>query len=155
VNLDSIAGHWTFVFFGFTNCPDICPATLTQLVVLNTVLKKSGPDYPSVQFYFVSVDPERDTPEHLATYINYFDKSFVAVSGDMQELLAFEKQFGVFHRFVEQPGGRSYTVEHSADTFLIDPAGRIVARFQPPMDINKVASQYAEFVNYYGNLSAT
>jgi protein SCO1/2 len=149
VKLDNFTGRWSLVTFGYTHCPDICPATLAQMRQLYRAFR----DYPEPlslpQFYFVSVDPQRDALEYLGEYTRYFDPSFIGLSGDNQALQAFEKQFGVAHSYVQQRNTENYIVIHSAKIFLIDPRGHIVAGFEPPMDIRRVAGQYAGFVHHH------
>jgi protein SCO1/2 len=141
--------HWTFVFFGFTNCPDVCPATLAQLVRINGLLKERQELNNKIQFYFVSVDPQRDTLEHLAEYIAFFDQSFVAMTGDEPALRHFESELGSYHRIEASRPDGNYNVQHSADIFLIDPAGRLTAKFSPPMEIAVVVKQFDMLVHQY------
>ncbi len=148
VTLENFTGHWTLVTFGYTHCPDICPATLSQIGMLYKLVQQDGvKDLPRV--YFVSVDPQRDALEYLGEYTRYFNTAFIGISGDQQALKNFEDQFGVFHRYEKQSGSENYLVDHSADIFLVDPQARIVASFQPPMNLRQVADLYAGFVDYY------
>jgi protein SCO1/2 len=144
--LQELGGHWTFLFFGYTSCPDVCPATLSQLAVINKKIRRSGKVHDNPEFYFVSVDPARDSTEQLANYLKYFDKSFVGLTGEMPQILALEKQFNVFHQYGKKQKDGFYTVAHSADTFLIDAEGRIVAKFQPPMNTDLVVNQYLDLI---------
>jgi protein SCO1/2 len=149
IGLGDFTGNWSFVFFGYTNCPDICPATLSQLVLVDKLLKKKYLGVSQPVFYLVSVDPERDTLEKLAAYIDYFNNDFVAMTGSAEQIKQFESQFGAFHRFENKDSNGNYSVAHSSETFLINPAGKIVAKFSPPMDIPQIAQQYTELVNFY------
>lgn len=149
VSRDQFTGRWSLVTFGYTHCPDICPATLSQMGMLYKLFREQAGIETLPQMYFVSVDPHRDAAEYLGDYTRYFDQSFIGVSGNEQALVNFEKQFGVYHRYQNQPGSDNYIVEHSADIFLIDPQARIVASFQPPMNLRQVASQFTGFVKYY------
>ena len=151
VTPERLARHWTFVFFGYSNCPDVCPATLTQLVQMNSIIHHTPQLDGKFQFYFVSVDPERDTIQHLADYIGYFDKSFTAMTGDETAIRAFEKELGAFHRIEKKEKSNYYAVAHSSEIFLIDPAGRLTARFTPPMDLALVIRQLGMFVERYPN----
>lgn len=151
---EQFTGRWSLVAFGYTHCPDICPATLSQMGLLFKLFREQQGMDVMPRMYFVSVDPQRDPLDYLGEYTRYFDKSFVGISGSQQALADFEKQFGVYHRYLTQPGSENYIVEHSADIFLVDPRARIVASFQPPMDLRRVASQYTGLVKYYaGNQS--
>lgn len=149
VDRRSFTGHWSLLAFGYTHCPDICPATLSQMHMLYKVFRTQQSAEQLPQFYFVSVDPERDPLSDLGEYTRYFDTSFKAISGNIQAVTDFESQFGVEHRYEQQSGSDNYIVLHSSRVFLLDPQARIVASFQPPMDVRQVASQYTGFVQYY------
>lgn len=138
-------GHWTFVFFGYTNCPDVCPATLAQLVRLNKMISQDPSTAGKFQTLFVSVDPDRDGVEHIKEFVKYFDPNFIGATGDTNNILAFEKQFGAFH-VIGDKRQEDYDVGHTSSVFLVNPDGRYIAKFSPPMDINKVMKQLAMFV---------
>ncbi|MGD8560630.1 MAG: SCO family protein [Gammaproteobacteria bacterium] len=139
----SFRGYWTFMFFGYTHCPDICPATMSQLVNIKNLVENDDSISDKVQVVFVSVDPARDTPEHLAKYINYFDDSFVAATGELSEIEKLEEQIGVVHRYSKPDSEGNYRVSHSTDIFLLEPTGLVIASFQVPLNIKRVADQYA------------
>lgn len=147
--LEQLAGGWTFVFFGYTHCPDICPATLSQLTLLNHSIQEKDAAEILPKFLFVSVDPARDKVNVLHDYINYFDDSFMAATGDMSDIKAFEKQFSVTHRYGEPDANKNYTVTHNAGIFLVDPEARIVAKFMPPISVQRVTQQYGVLVDYF------
>jgi len=133
--LADFKGKVVVVFFGFTHCPDICPTTLAQLA---SVVKQLGRDAERVQVLFVTVDPERDTPEVLSRYVPAFDVRFLGLYSDAEGLARTAKEFKVVYR--KQPGRTpdSYTVDHSAGTYIFDPEGRVrlFARHdQPPEDL--------------------
>jgi len=130
----SLAGAPTLVFFGFTHCPDVCPTTLVKLAQIR---KQAG--IAALRVLFVSVDPQRDTPQAVALYVHAFDPEFQGVTGDVAAIGALARQFGVAVNRVELPGGE-YTMDHSAVVFLLDAAGRIVAIFTPPFDVAAFAS---------------
>lgn len=140
VSPQRLRGAWTMLFFGYTHCPDVCPATLSQLVLLNRRLQARSAEPP--QFFFVSVDPQRDSIEQLAGYIGYFDASFTAMTGDMESVRALESQLRAVHRFGTPGQGGFYSVDHTASVFLIDPDARWVARFDPPLTLERVSEQY-------------
>lgn len=128
-------GKVVVLFFGFTHCPDICPATLAQFA---QAAKQLGADADRVQFLFVTVDPERDTAEVLAKYVPAFDARFVGLTGDMQAIARTAKEFKVI--FQKQAGktADSYTVDHSAGTYVFDREGRVrlfVRHDQPVEDV--------------------
>jgi len=109
------------VFFGFTHCPDVCPTTLAEMA---QVIKELGPDGSKVQVLFVTVDPERDTPQVLKQYVPAFNPSFLGLYGDQDATARAAKEFKVFYQ--KQPGkGGSYSVDHSAGTFILDREGRL------------------------------
>jgi protein SCO1/2 len=120
-SLADFRGKVTLVFFGFTQCPDVCPTTLAELAAAKRAL---GADGAKVQGVFISVDPERDTPALLKSYVSQFDPSFVGLRGTPEETLATAKEFKVF--FAKSPGkDGNYSVDHTAGAFLFDPAGRV------------------------------
>ena len=120
--LADFRGKVVVLFFGFTHCPDICPTTLADVAA---VLKKLGPDAARVQVLFVTVDPERDTPEILAKYVPAFDAGFLGLSGDAAETQRAAREFKIFYE--KRPGGApgAYTVDHSGQSYVIDPQGRL------------------------------
>jgi protein SCO1/2 len=121
-SLKDFAGRAVVVFFGFTQCPDVCPTTLTELVQVKKLL---GADGARVQGIFVTVDPERDTPEVLKAYMANFDPGFVALRGTPEQLAAVAKDFKVYYKKVEGKTPGSYTMDHSAASFVYDPQGRL------------------------------
>jgi|SRR5690349_16770608 protein SCO1/2 len=127
--LAGLRGHPTLVFFGFTHCPDVCPTTLAQLA---SVQKQAA--IPTLKVALISVDPERDTPEQLGTYIGSFGADFIGLTGSAPEILKATKGFGVAAARVDLPGG-SYTMDHSAAVFVLDSQARIVAVFTPPLSV--------------------
>lgn len=151
VTTESLKDNWTFVFFGFTNCPDVCPATLLQLALLKKELDKSPEFAKQAQYFFVSVDPERDNLEHLKKYVTYFNKSFIAVTGKPEQILNFEKQLGAFHRLGKANKQGNYDVQHSGEIFLINAAGELAAKFRPPIDTAEIAQQFNLIVTRYGS----
>lgn len=131
-------GHWTVVFFGFTNCPDVCPTTLTTFKQVHKRLADAGVA-DRVRFTFISVDPARDTPDALARYVGYFSKDFVAATGPDEALQPLTRALGLIYTRGEPKDG-TYSVDHSASVVLIDPAGRQVGLFRPPFDPAKMAA---------------
>jgi protein SCO1 len=120
--LADFKGKVTVVFFGFTQCPDVCPTTLAELA---EVKKRLGPDGERIQGVFVTVDPERDTPDLLKAYLNSFDASFVALRGDAQQTADAAKAFKVFYAKVPGKTEGSYTIDHTAGAYLFDAQGRV------------------------------
>ncbi len=137
----NLKGHWTLLFFGFTHCPDVCPTTLAVLKQAAAKLK-DDPLYRDLgQVLFVSVDPERDTPETLAKYVHYFNPAFLAATGQDAALNALTGPLSVIRAKV--PDGKDdYTFDHTASIFLVDPALRVLGRFSPPHDPASLAEGF-------------
>lgn len=114
-----LKGKPAAMFFGFTHCPDVCPTTLVEA---SAWLKALGPDAEKLRVVFVSVDPERDTPELLKAYLSSFDARITGLTGTVAEVDAIKKAYRVFARKV--PQGATYTVDHSASVYLMDADGR-------------------------------
>jgi protein SCO1 len=112
-------GHPTMVFFGFTHCPEVCPTTLFEM---SGWFKTLGSEGGNIKAYFVSVDPERDTPELLKAYVSNVTDRVIGVSGEPDKIAAMIKSFGVYARKVPTDGG-SYTMDHTASVFLLNSAG--------------------------------
>ena len=121
-SLADFKGKAVVVFFGFTQCPDVCPTALADLAEVKRLL---GPQGDKLQGIFVSVDPERDTPEVLKAYMANFDPGFLALRPSMEQLPDVAKGFKVFYKKVEGPTPTSYTIEHSAGSYVFDPQGRV------------------------------
>jgi len=115
-------GKVVVLFFGYTQCPDVCPTTLSALA---ETMKSLGPDAERVQVIFVTVDPDRDTGELIASYVTAFNPSFVGLRGDAEAIARTAKEFKILYQ--KQPGRtpESYTVDHSAGTFVFDTQGRL------------------------------
>ncbi|MBN9063126.1 MAG: SCO family protein [Rhizobiales bacterium] len=110
------------IFFGFTHCPDVCPTTLAEMT---QTLSELGPAAKDFRIYFVSVDPERDTPAVMASYMGSFDKRMIGLTGTPAEIDAAVKAYRVFARKVPTKDG-DYTMDHTATTYLVDGKGRLV-----------------------------
>lgn len=115
-------GKAVIMFFGYTQCPDVCPTTMTDLAA---VMKQLGPQADKVQVLFVTVDPERDTPELLSKYVPAFDSRFLGLRGDEAETKKIAKDYKVYYQKVpgKEPG--SYSMDHSAGLYIYDTQGRI------------------------------
>jgi len=125
-----LIGKWSWVFFGYTSCPDVCPTTLQEL---NFVYKDMQNIANNTQVILVSVDPKRDTTERLGDYIKYFNKEFIALNGGHDVLFPFARNLGLMYAMNdgERAKNNTYTVDHSASIVLINPKGKISAIFQP------------------------
>ncbi len=121
--LADFKGKAVVLFFGFTQCPDVCPTTMTELAQVKKLL---GADGDKVQGLFVSIDPERDTPAVLKEYMQNFDPSFLGLyAGSPEALAALAKDFKVYYKKVDGPTPTSYTMDHTAASFVYDPEGRL------------------------------
>lgn len=118
--LEDFRGKAVVLFFGFAQCPDVCPTTLAQI---SGALKELGTDADRVQVLFVTVDPERDSPQVLADYVAAFDPRILALRGDAEATQRAAKEFKIYYEKRKQ--GDGYTVDHSAQTYVIDPQGRL------------------------------
>jgi protein SCO1/2 len=139
-----LEGHWSFLFFGYTYCPDVCPITLSNLRDVRELLAESGDPHAldGIQFVFVSVDPERDTPERLGEFVRYFHRDFIGVTGDEAELERLTGALGIYHRKAERRTGRDYLVDHSTAVMLVDPQRRLHAVFSRPHDPGAIADAF-------------
>ncbi len=146
-------GQWTLVAFGFTHCPDVCLATLAQFGVIKQALTQGYPAIAQPRYVFVSVDPERDTPQQLAAFLSSFDQSFIGLTGATAQIEALEQSTATFHRKQTASASGDYQVSHSGEIFLIDPAGQVVARFVPPLEPAVVASQLSSIMTFYARNS--
>jgi protein SCO1/2 len=120
--LGDFHGKVVVVFFGFTHCPDVCPVTLAELAAARRQL---GADGERVQVLLVTVDPERDTPEVLSKYVTAFDPGFLGLTGSPRQIAEVAREFKVVYQKVEGRQPASYSVDHSAGTFVFDPQGRL------------------------------
>jgi protein SCO1/2 len=120
--LADFKGMAVVVFFGYTRCPDVCPTTMAEMKL---VLEKLGHDAQRVQVLFVTVDPERDKPELLAQYVPAFDPSFIGLYGDLETTAKTAKDFKVFYQKVPGKSPDSYTMDHTAGSYVFDPQGRL------------------------------
>jgi len=137
-----LRGHPTLVFFGFTHCPDVCPTTLALLANVQKQAAQQDPAAPAIKVALISVDPERDTPQQLGSYIASFRGDFIGLTGDASEIVKATRAFGVAAARVDLGGG-NYTMDHSATVFALDSQARIVAVFTPPLSAAALARDLA------------
>ncbi len=127
-----LEGHWTLMFFGYTHCPDVCPTTLSTLAQAMELLRSRG-DTDLPQVVFVSVDPERDTPQQLGQYTRFFDPQFIGVTGTEQAIKDLTSGLGIIYAKVDNPKDpENYLVDHSAAILGVAPNGRLAALFSAP-----------------------
>ncbi len=130
---DAFSDKWSLMFFGFTHCPDICPATLQQLAIARQRLVESGLEAPDI--VLVSVDPERDSPQIMASYVAHFGEDVIGVTGELSELRKLTSTAGIYFQKVQGENGY-YTVDHSAVVLLINDDAAIHASFSAPHSID-------------------
>lgn len=135
---DDLEGHWTMLFSGFTHCPDICPATLATLKAAQRELEAGD----RLRTVFVSVDPERDTPERLTEYLALFDEDWIGLTGERNQLDRLLGSLQMAHVRVPTGNGE-YTMDHATAVALIDPQGRMAAWWRPPFDAAALRSDLA------------
>jgi len=140
-------GHWSFLYFGYTYCPDVCPLALIELASVKTLLATEATG-GSAQYYLVSVDPARDTPERLREYVAYFDASFHALTGSQDELRRLAETTGSAFFIPEGQSTDHYLVSHSSNLVVLDPAGRLFAVITPPHEPSGIVADFAKIVAY-------
>ena len=147
-SLENMKGQWSLVFFGFTNCPDVCPSALYDLNLISEALANRRGKRPiEHQVVFISVDPERDTPEKLAKYVAYFNPDFAGVTGAPEQLAALTKQLGIAWELEEhEPGAEQYAVFHTSSVMVFNPHGQMFGVFPAPHDAEKMADELADAI---------
>jgi len=146
---EHFTGKWSFVFFGYTYCPDICPMTLATLVGINNKLRGQVDQETDYRVVFVSVDPDRDTPEVLARYLEFFDKRFIGLTGSKEQIDAVTRLFGAGYIKEPESAPGEYLISHTSSIFLIDPEARLTASFSPPHDPATIARQFRKIQEIY------
>jgi protein SCO1/2 len=134
----SLAGHWTIVFLGFTHCPDVCPTTLADMAKAQKIWR-SLPATSRPRLLFVSVDPDRDTPEQLANYARFFDADTLTATAPEPALGNFAKSLNLVYMKVPQANG-DYDMDHSSSLMLLDPQVRQAGFLRPPLEPEKIAA---------------
>lgn len=142
-SLADFRGMAVVVFFGFTQCPDVCPTALSTLA---EAIKKLGPDAWRVQGVFITIDPERDTPELLAQYVPAFNPKFVGLRGDAEATERVAKEFKVVYRKAPGSAPGSYTMDHSAGMYVFDPQGRLRLFVSHGQDADALAHDLRELL---------
>ena len=139
-DLDRLQGRWTFMVFGYASCPDVCPTTLA---VLNQVAAQLGTDGAGdiAQFVFVSVDPEHDAPRQLGRYLGFFNRKFVGLTGQPDEVAGLARQLNVMYQRVERASGQ-YFFTHTSSVMLIDPRARLHAAFSEPLTAEMMVDKF-------------
>jgi len=149
-----LRGKWSFVFFGYTSCPDVCPTTLQNLSFIYEQLQEID---ENSQVLLVSVDPQRDSQSKLAQYIAYFNEDFLALRAEHDKLYPFARSLGLMYAISDTNNSESYQVDHSASLALINPDAKIAAIFKaeqalgevPSIDSDKLLADYQKIVALY------
>lgn len=157
LGLDDLKGKWTFVFFGYTQCPDVCPLTLGILGKAFKLIERNPAAYQETQGVFISVDPKRDTPELLKEYVSYFSNKFIGVTGDTAQLEAVSRQMSALYtihpnepkKAGDTSSGDNYQVTHNSTAFLVDPQGRLYGKFPPPQLPQEIADVFIKIHKFY------
>ena len=141
-DLNRLKGHWSFLFFGYTHCPDVCPLAMQimrkvwQAPQLKTVINTN------MQMIFVSVDPDRDKPALLKSYVQYYNPAFIGVTGKADEIDNLTGQLGILYGFDDPNENGDYNVSHSGQIILIDPQGNMRAVFSPPLSPQSITRDF-------------
>ena len=149
-DLKSLQSRWSFLFFGFMYCPDICPTTLYDLSKVKEALLTRGLNDKDLQFVFISVDPARDKAEKLQRYVEYFDPSFLAATGSVGQLTNLTRQLGAPFRAEPESAENVYEVTHSSAIYLVDPKGHYAGIISPPFVTVDVADQFISLYELAG-----
>ncbi len=150
-SVKNFKGKWSFLFFGYTHCPDICPSTMNALKITSIELSKHPKYFSNTQFIFVSIDPGRDTPDILAKYIRFFGSNFIAITGNTTEITAFARNFGILHKVTPHKDPSKYQVAHSGHILLINPKAEWQALLRhPPKSKNKSKHIIYDYSNIRG-----
>lgn len=132
---------WLLIYFGFTYCPAVCP---TELQKMATVMKKLGPDKAAkIRPLFISIDPERDTPEALKGYVAMFDPRLEGLTGTVEQIEAVKREWRVYAAKVQDPGASDYTMDHSSFTYLMSPDGRLAGLYKAQDKAEDIARDIA------------
>lgn len=137
-NKDNFADKWTLLFFGFTHCPDICPASLVTFQQIEQRVN-SEINNAKLDYVFVSVDPDRDTPEKIHEYTTYFSPNFKGVTGEKDQIERLTRSLAAFYQVPENASDDNYLVEHTASIYLISESARPKVLFSYPHDTDKIA----------------
>ena len=150
---EQLKGHWSFLFFGFTNCPDVCPMALKVMQSVWKALPTKQGETGHPKLYFVSVDPDRDKLATLKQYVQYFQPEFNGVTGKLDELDKLTNQIGILYGYDEKEGDNDleYIVNHSAQIILVDPRGRMRAVISPPHEPEIISSNFQTIRTFYGD----
>ena len=142
-DLNSLNSRWSFLFFGFMYCPDICPTTLYDMSQVKREIVATGIEAEALQFVFISVDPARDKALQLQRYVQYFDPDFVSATGSIGQLTNLTRQLGAPFRAEPATAENVYEVTHSSAIYLVDPLGQYAGIISPPLVPANVATEFS------------
>ena len=145
-NKKSLEGGWTVLFFGYTNCPDVCPTTIYKLAEIKNGIKE---DLPSANFntVLVTLDPDRDSSERLDEYIGYFDETMLGVTGTYENIQSFTSSLSVFYQRINKEEG--YDFNHTASIFVFDKDGSLFATMSPANTVGELESDFFKILNNF------
>ena len=138
-----LKGKWQLVFFGYTHCPDACPTALNEMAL---ALDQLGEKRGEIQVVFITVDPERDTPEVLKSYVQSFDAPIVALTGSPDQVAKAAKAYRVYYAKHPRPDG-GYDMDHSAVIYVMNPEGRFTATFTPDSTADAIAQRLQKLIS--------
>ena len=145
-NKKSLEGGWTVLFFGYTNCPDVCPTTIYKLAEIKNGIKE---DLPSANFntVLVTLDPDRDSSERLDEYVGYFDETMLGVTGTYENIQSFTSSLSVFYQRINKEEG--YDFNHTASIFVFDKDGSLFATMSPANTVEEIESDFFTILNNF------
>lgn len=146
-NLNNLQGQWSFLFFGYTHCPDVCPLTMSVMKQLSNQLEQERKDIDH-QVIFVTVDPRRDNEAIMQEYIDYFDPDFIGLGGTDVQVQSLAGQIGVAYFSQAEDDQGEYLVDHSASIFMIDPEGRLAGILSAPHTLDKTYRQATTIIDF-------
>lgn len=144
---ERLRGEWSLLFFGYMQCPDVCPTTLSALREMRGLQQRSGGVLPQV--VFVSLDPEFDTPEAMAPYLNFFDASFVGAAGSLEALQPLTSALHIM-RIEQNQEGAPRSIDHTSSVIVVDPEGRAVGALSPPHQPAALLARFEALRGYLG-----
>ncbi len=152
-SIDKLQGKWSFIFFGYTHCPDICPITMTVLNEVYDQAMKTG-DVDNMQIIFVTVDPERDNSQRLADYVSYFNENMIGLGGTREQIRSLTDQIGVVSMRGPESAPGEYLVDHSASVFLTGPEATLVSIFSAPHTAESIIKRFQQITRFLEKQSA-
>lgn len=142
-DLEDLEGVWSFLFFGYTHCPDVCPLTLSVMAALEDKIGRED-----VKMVFVTVDPARDDTARLAEYIGWFNEDFTGVGGTAGQIAGLASQIGIAYQYGPPSGEGDYLVDHTSSVFLLDPQARLVSIFSAPHDVEAMLARFRKIEEF-------